>query len=293
MREVLREFDEDGREAIGAHWRIAKGGNDLDFELYRDGEAVIQCIAGKLENISHTSLQEDEFKRISGVIKEEYPDVSIGKAVLQEKEEDFGPFVDWRGFTEQDFENLQADKTNDPDHKFNRDFYAGDLKLHIEDDLQPYGYQGKNITLWYLDNGGTLKASPRNILGTSLALNMSEVKEMTYEEFQNKVESHLRYQISANKPLASDAKNVLEENMEKTSPKNWAYAHLYGLTMLSKELIRNEDKTLADIEKEWVKPNNRKNVLLHGSSKNLMKKLKANLEKDKDIKNLMSRPTGR
>ena len=75
LRKVLRAFEEDGRFASGAHWSIASGEHNLvDFELSRDGEMVVSCIAGELENVS---LSEDDFRRIGGIIKEEYPDVNF------------------------------------------------------------------------------------------------------------------------------------------------------------------------------------------------------------------------
>ena len=82
----------------------------------------------------------------------------------------------------------------------------------------------------------------------------------------------------------------MAENMSKPAPRSWAYADLYELTEVSKNLIREKGKTLDEIEKLLQQKNNRKrqNVLLHGGSKNLMKKLVKELEKDKEIKKILS-----
>lgn len=108
------------------------------------------------------------------------------------------------------------------------------------------------------------------------------------------VESHLREAIrNDNRRMLPKEKIFLAENLAKPSPKSWAYAHLCELTALSKELIREDGKSLSDIEKKWVKPNSRKVKILHGSSKNLMKKLTKELEKDKEIKKILSAQKGR
>lgn len=207
-----------------------------------------------------------------------------------EQYQDVVPVVDWRGFTEQDFENLQANRKYDSAYAYNPAFYAGDVKLRIEDSV--CSRQEKFISLYALENGGTPEAHLHEFYN-ALPLKMSEVKEMTYEAFQDKVESHLQELLKSKKHMLPAEKTFLAENLEKPSPKSWAAAHLLELTKLSKELIRNKGKSLTDIEKEWVKPGSRKNVLLHGGSKNLMKKLKANLEKDKEIKKILSVQKGR
>ena len=207
-----------------------------------------------------------------------------------EQYQDVVPVVDWRGFTEQDFENLQADRMYDPKYEYNHIFYAGDVMLSVEDSVR---YNEKSINLYALENGGTPEASFHNFY-KSIGLQMPEVKKMTYEEFQDKVESHLRDAIRSDKHDMLPAQKIfLAENLAKPSPKSWAYAHLYELTALSKELIREDGKSLSDIEKEWVKPNSRKVKLLHGGSKNLMSKLKKELEKDKEIKKILSAQKGR
>lgn len=287
LKEILKEFDANGIFASGNHWFITRGGDDLDWELQHDGEPVIQCIAGKLENVS---LSAENFDRIGSVIKEVYNDVHFDKIISQESEAvEFDPVVDWRGFTEQDFENLQANRKYDSAYAYNPAFYAGDVKLRIEDSV--CSRQEKFISLYALENGGTPEAHLHEFYN-ALPLKISEVKEMTYEAFQDKVESHLQELLKSKKHMLPAEKTFLAENLEKPSPKSWAAAHLLELTKLSKELIRNKGKSLTDIEKEWVKPGSRKVKLLHGSSKNLMNKLKKELEKDKEIKKILSN-TGR
>ena len=205
-----------------------------------------------------------------------------------EQYQDVVPVVDWRGFTEQDFENLQANRKYDSAYAYNPTFYAGDVKLCIEDSV--CSRQEKFISLYALENGGTPEAHLHEFYN-ALPLKMSEVKEMTYEAFQDKVESHLQELLKSKKHMLPAEKTFLAENLEKPSPKSWAAAHLLELTKLSKELIREDGKSLSDIEKEWVKPGSRKVKLLHGSSKNLMKKLTKELEKDNEIKKILSDPS--
>ncbi len=301
LRELLRTYDEDGRSASSVHWMIGRGGYDLDFELYRDGEAVVQCIAGKLENVS---MSENDFNRVGGIIKEEYPDVSFesknlekARQLLEEldlQEVAGSPLIDWRGFTERDFENLQADKMYTPGYEFNRNFYAGDLKIsilmgsHWNRDLV-------DISFWMLEKGDTYASVPVNIKPTNLQFDIKELKGMTYEEFQAKLEKHLYHITHDSKFLRDEEKEKLLSSIETASPKSWTYEDLYELTELSKALIKEDGKTLSDIEKEFVlpKPMHRKNVLLHGGSKNLMKKLTKELEKDKEIKKILSNQKGR
>lgn len=374
LRELLRAYDEDGRSASSAHWMIGRGGYDLDFELYRDREAVIQCIAGKLENVS---LSEDEFHRIGSIIKEEYPDVQLPnmtnddlykfveiinpnnelgwtlaqsdgegivpgtliiekvdemnvfeddyeaslaaaqkgvpfimgagiedflyvntaenkKLVFEAQKEDVVPVVDWRGFTERDFENLQADKMYTPGYEFNRNFYAGDLKISIMMGSH-WNRDLVDISFWMLEKGDTFAFVPVNIKPTNLQFDIKELKGMTYEEFQAKLEKHLYHITHDSKFLRDEEKEKLLSSIETASPKSWTYEDLYELTALSKALIKEDGKTLSYIEKEYVlpKPMHRKNVLLHGGSKNLMKKLTKELEKDKEIKKILSNQKGR
>ena len=69
LRQVLRKFDEDGMYASGTHWSIGRGGYDLQWELSYDRVPIIDCVGGVLEN---NCLSDEDFKRISKVIREEY-----------------------------------------------------------------------------------------------------------------------------------------------------------------------------------------------------------------------------
>ena len=253
-------FDEtdDSRLVLAEDWHGHPKGTDREEIWYWFEETFHVSVAADLMRLPDSKQQEDEFT----------------------------PHVDWRGFTQQDFGNLQADRKYDSNCQFNSVFYAGDLQLHITD--AEWNYTDKQIRLFSLDHGGTPEAHPHEVAGR-LTLNMDEIRSMTYEDFQDKVESHLCHLIRDSLYTSQEEKDALIGIMKEPSPKSWAYAHILDLTSVSKELIRNDGKTLQDIEREWVKPNSRKNMLLHGSSKNLMKKLEASLKKDKEIKKLLSR----
>ena len=204
------------------------------------------------------------------------------KAKPKQHLESFAPHIDWRGFTEQDFENLQADKKFDPQYRFNREFYAGDLKLQIRDCIL-YSNE-KQITPWLLDN--EMVSESRNIASTNLILSMGIIRRMTYEKFQDTIESHLRYLVRESECLTPAEKYALASRMEKPSPESWAREYLLDLISLSRQLIR-EGKVLSDIEQDWVKPNDRTNVLLFGGSEILMQKLDASLRKDAGIQKIL------
>lgn len=212
--------------------------------------------------------------------------------IEESQQEEFASDIDWRGFTEQDFENLQAGRKNDPRYEFNHHFYAGDLKISLG---ESWDYSFVDISLWTLKNGGTPEASLQIIMPTNLQFDIGEIKEMTYEDFQHKLESHLNYVTKSSKYLTDEEKSVLAENMSKPAPKSWAYKDLHELTEVSKHLIHKKGNTLDEIEKLLQQKNHRKrqNVLLHGGSKNLMKKLIKELEKDKEIKKILSAQKGR
>lgn len=52
LRQCLRKFDEDGYSASYGHWSIGRGGYDLDWELYYDGQAFLDCSDDELELVT-------------------------------------------------------------------------------------------------------------------------------------------------------------------------------------------------------------------------------------------------
>jgi len=69
LRKLLRSFEEDGYCVSGKHWKIAKGGYDLYFEIYYDEIPVVDCISNELENLC---LDDSVFKKIAKIIIQEY-----------------------------------------------------------------------------------------------------------------------------------------------------------------------------------------------------------------------------
>lgn len=69
LRNVLQKFEEDGRVASGTHWKIAKGGYDLWWQLYYDNVPVVDCVCNEIEN---NCLPQEIFDKVFQVIKEEY-----------------------------------------------------------------------------------------------------------------------------------------------------------------------------------------------------------------------------
>lgn len=188
--------------------------------------------------------------------------------------DDFEPHVDWRGFTELDFCKMKANKRYDPQYQFNREFYAGDLKLQIRDSMM-YADE-KHITFWFLDDEEF--PDSHNITSSNTVLSMEVIEKMSYKDFQSMVEAHLCFLIRESELLTMDEKHILAVNMDKQFPEKWADEYLLDLISLSRQLIR-KGKTLSDIEQDWVIPNDRANILLFGSSENLMQQLDANLRK--------------
>ena len=69
LRSVLRKFDEDGKLVSGTHWKIARGGYDLYWQLYYDNIPIIDCVCNRIEN---NCIRDKDYKRIAQVILEEY-----------------------------------------------------------------------------------------------------------------------------------------------------------------------------------------------------------------------------
>ena len=72
---ALSRFNLNGDYAKSGHWIIAKGGYDLDWQLYYDEKPVIDCVSGTLEN---DNLPSTDFENIAKVIVSVYPDVKVG-----------------------------------------------------------------------------------------------------------------------------------------------------------------------------------------------------------------------
>ena len=79
LRTCLRCFEADGRNVSDKEWSIARGGYDLNWQLYHNAVPVIDCVAeigcgGKIQN---NCLDEKDFQKVAKIIKEEYPDVLV------------------------------------------------------------------------------------------------------------------------------------------------------------------------------------------------------------------------
>lgn len=70
FRSTLMKFESDGYNVQGTHWRIARGGYDLWWEIYYDSLPVIGCVAGEVENYGH--LSNIQYAKACEIIKECY-----------------------------------------------------------------------------------------------------------------------------------------------------------------------------------------------------------------------------
>lgn len=216
-------------------------------------------------------------------------DVHIDKSFSQEKEViEFDPVVDWRGFTEQDFENMQVNKMYDVNYGYNHDFYAGDLLLCVKHAVHTVNLI--DIMPHIMKDGCTPNAELKEMLGCGMQYEINELRKMTYSEFQDEVSIHLKNLVTKSKMLLPREKTVLAEAINKPIPESWAYEDFKQKLQLAKELVRNGE-TLANFEKKYIISDKRQNLLLHGGNKQLMKKLKKELEKDKEIKKILSAPS--
>ena len=82
LKAILNRFNTNGEYASSGHWIIAKGGYDLDWQLYYDEKPVIDCVSGVLEN---DSLPPEDFETIANVIVSVYPDVNVGDSAKKSK----------------------------------------------------------------------------------------------------------------------------------------------------------------------------------------------------------------
>lgn len=70
FRSALRKFvSADASSVSTKHWKVAKGGYDLWFEIYFDNVPVARCVSGELEN---SCLREEDFYRLAQIVLEEY-----------------------------------------------------------------------------------------------------------------------------------------------------------------------------------------------------------------------------
>jgi len=220
----------------------------------------------------HTENLEDSATRL---LQQHF---DIAKGAVHSSPVEYFDVVDWRGFTESDFENLQANKKYDPKYGYNTDFYAGDLLLSITHAVHTDNII--DITPYYMKDG-----NPTEFLGCSLEYTIEDLRQLTYPEFQEAVTEHLNYLIFDSKELP-EIKETMIKNMEKPSPESWANKHFEQKLYLAKELI-GEGESLDSIEKNYIAPDKKQNLLLHGGTKSLIKKLKKSLDKDKEIKKLL------
>lgn len=69
LRQILRRFDENGYHVRATHWSVARGGYDLQWELYYDRIPVVDCVDNEIINIG---LDKKDFSRVAKIILEEY-----------------------------------------------------------------------------------------------------------------------------------------------------------------------------------------------------------------------------
>ena len=84
LRQTLRKFDEDGFCVSGKHWKIAKGGYDLYWELYYDNVPVVDCVCNRLERIG---IDIKAFNKICQIIIEEYDNNIFEPMIIQREGE--------------------------------------------------------------------------------------------------------------------------------------------------------------------------------------------------------------
>lgn len=75
LRACLKEFDEGGKTASCGKWKIARGGYDLNWELYYDNEAVMQCIGKRIRAV-RSEKGNSNFDDVMKTVMEVYTDLS-------------------------------------------------------------------------------------------------------------------------------------------------------------------------------------------------------------------------
>lgn len=70
LKDVLRRFDENGTFAKKGVWHIAKGGYDLWWELYYEGQPIIDCVYGKMSIVNDYGYT--NIKDVINIIKSIY-----------------------------------------------------------------------------------------------------------------------------------------------------------------------------------------------------------------------------
>ena len=70
FRRMLDRFNENGKSAKSGDWSIAKGGYDLDFEVYHKGTPVIDCVNGELEILTNKEKYLPIAKTITNIYKD-------------------------------------------------------------------------------------------------------------------------------------------------------------------------------------------------------------------------------
>lgn len=66
LQYCAKQFEEDGMTATGGKWKIARGGYDLDFEVYFNNTPVAGYYEDGFENYGH--LSDRDFTRLMHTI---------------------------------------------------------------------------------------------------------------------------------------------------------------------------------------------------------------------------------
>lgn len=76
LKAVLRKHNETGEMARNLHWKIAKGGYDLCWQLCYDNVPIIDALQeiGYVELTNNRNIPERQWLKITDIIIKEYPE---------------------------------------------------------------------------------------------------------------------------------------------------------------------------------------------------------------------------
>ena len=190
------------------------------------------------------------------------------------EEKEIMDLVDWKGFTEEDFEKFKEwDGKSKAD--FSRQFFAGNMCMKIPDSEElstgERAYRDVDFVV--------LRPEGPSTFDTMHFHSEFDLPALNYDDFKGKINETLTYLVN----------NCHMDEILDARPDKWAAGYCDELTADAKQFL-NEGKSFEAFEKEVIKKNPRLNASLFGSSKELAKKIRKNLEKDKEMKAFLEKP---
>lgn len=190
------------------------------------------------------------------------------------EEKEIMDLVDWKGFTEEDFEKFKEwDGKSKAD--FSRQFFAGNMCMKIPDSEElstgERAYRDVDFVV--------LRPQGPSTFDTMHFHSEFDLPALNYDDFKGKINETLTYLVN----------NCHMDEILDARPDKWAAGYCDELTADAKQFLK-EGKSFEAFEKEVIKKNPRLNASLFGSSKDLAKKIRKNLEKDKEMKAFIEKP---